>query len=486
MRRLPFVAVLFLFVPLIASCSQWLDFTASASQKKAETLAATVAPTPVWEPQMVTENEPEPTEIALDYCLECHASQEQLQSSATNSLEKSTEQFAAWMKVRTPLDYWQRLWVNKEVFPKTIHGLKDCTSCHLGQQSSDKDIAHLGLVSNPSANPGVVCGQCHPNVVAHAGTNLHNSLAGMRLALEKRDKPSTHPQIEEMFENHCATCHTTCGECHVSQPSLAGGGLIAGHEFLAKPPVTQTCVVCHGTRVGAEYYGENSGLPADVHSSSGEFSCVNCHTTQQLHGEPDDCQACHPGPAASQTLPPDHRYAGIQAPRCESCHPKVSAGEDDVLMHQMHGANLSCQVCHAVAYTNCEGCHTVTDPKTGQAGYRLERQYTAFLIGRNPIQTYERPYRFVTVRHVPVTTDSFVNYGADLLPDFSRAETWKYATPHNIQRQTPQAESCNGCHGNPAWFLTADKMTNDMEIMANKDVIIETLPPLITSADQIP
>jgi hypothetical protein len=79
------------------------------------------------------------------------------------------------------------------------------------------------------------------------------------------------------------------------------------------------------------------------------------------------------------------------------------------------------------------------------------------------------------VRHVPVARDSFAYYGADLLPNFDALPTWKYATPHNIQRITPQNEACGGCHGNAELFLTTDDVALD-ERKANENVIVEELP----------
>jgi len=55
--------------------------------------------------------------------------------------------------------------------------------------------------------------------------------------------------------------------------------------------------------------------------------------------------------------------------------------------------------------------------------------------------------------------------------------TWAYATPHNIQRKTPQTASCNACHGNPDIFLTEDKVSAE-ELQANQPVIIQEVPPV--------
>jgi thiosulfate/3-mercaptopyruvate sulfurtransferase len=64
------------------------------------------------------------------------------------------------------------------------------------------------------------------------------------------------------------------------------------------------------------------------------------------------------------------------------------------------------------------------------------------------------------------------------MPTFDALPTWKYATPHNIQRNTPQTESCSNCHNNPELFLTADKVM-ETELNANLGVIVEELPPSV-------
>ena len=70
---------------------------------------------------------------------------------------------------------------------------------------------------------------------------------------------------------------------------------------------------------------------------------------------------------------------------------------------------------------------------------------------------------------------SFEFYGDDLLPEFNALPTWVYATPHNIQRNTPQNESCAACHANAAIFLTADKLSEE-ELEANLPVILDEVP----------
>ncbi len=61
------------------------------------------------------------------------------------------------------------------------------------------------------------------------------------------------------------------------------------------------------------------------------------------------------------------------------------------------------------------------------------------------------------------------------MPDFDAEPTWRHATPHNIQLETPQTETCNSCHGNGDIFLTADKVAPE-ELNANQPVIVGIVP----------
>jgi thiosulfate/3-mercaptopyruvate sulfurtransferase len=194
------------------------------------------------------------------------------------------------------------------------------------------------------------------------------------------------------------------------------------------------------------------------------MTCIDCHTGSELHGDYD---------AESAEDLPGHRYDTADDPRCDSCH--QSTGSDDNIMHNMHGDTLSCQVCHSISYTSCDGCHVAISEQTGNPFFETSNTYLTFLIGRNPLQGEERPYEYTTVRHVPVDPESFAFYGENLLADFNAEPTWRLTTPHNIQRETPQTETCNTCHGNPDLFLTSDKVAPE-ELEANLSVIVEEIP----------
>jgi thiosulfate/3-mercaptopyruvate sulfurtransferase len=357
------------------------------------------------------------------------------------------------------LEAWEKVLLNQESFFETMHGQYGCITCHGGAgNTDDKEAAHEGLTRDPTS--AEACGDCHPDQVASEANSLHSNLAGYRKVLEARSTPAKMAQLDVMLENHCETCHTTCGQCHVSRPTNLGGGLLAGHEFKGIPPMNLTCTGCHGSRIENEYKGKNEGVKADVHWMVGGMPCFDCHPADEMHGALGE---------------PGHRYDGPPTPGCQDpdCHPGVTAGDGNMQHTEGHLEAMSCQVCHSTTYKNCYSCHV--GQENGTAYFRTEPSAMMFKIGRNPLQSEDRPWTYVPVRHVPVDRESFAYYGNDLLPNFDALPTWKYATPHNIQRITPQNETCGSCHGNAEFFLTADDVAPE-ELEANEDVIVEDLP----------
>lgn len=380
-----------------------------------------------------------------------------------------------------PLEAWEKVLIDNETFTATIHGMIPCTDCHLGMQDANKEIAHTGLVAHPSeTDSDGVCGDCHPSMTSTFQDSLHVNQTGYWTTFEERGVMENHPAIDEMFGNHCQSCHTSCGDCHVSQPRSVGGGFISGHTYEKTPSMTRNCTACHGSRVGNEYLGKNEDVKSDIHFRQERMTCTACHSGHEMHGQTTDCETCHTEMSATDTPPPDHRYdADDLQITCESCHPEATQGFDGIAMHAQHGSKLSCQVCHSVSYTSCDGCHVQISEETGNPFFATDAHYMTFVIGRNPIQSETRPYDFVTLRHIPVTEDSYAFYGDNLLSNFDALPTWTYSTPHNIQRIAPQAESCNACHGNEAIFLTADKVVG-YELNANQSVIVDSIPAALT------
>ncbi|MGD9897797.1 MAG: hypothetical protein AB7T22_01595 [Calditrichaceae bacterium] len=382
------------------------------------------------------------------------------------------------------VEAWERVFVRAEFLTST-HGNLGCTACHKGNpEKFTKTDAHTDLVPYPSLSDAeTYCGPCHSQQVSSFETSLHLTQEGYHQRFEVRSGGMdlrTDDAMVAGFTKDCAKCHATCGECHISKPRSVNGGLVSGHTFRRTPSQSNNCTACHGSRVGEEYTGAHSdkGIFMDVHSSKG-YDCMFCHDGHEMHGDGN---------------PYDYRYiedSQIIA-KCEDCHADVATSNS---YHNQHwsgsGSKLSCQTCHSQAYKNCNGCHVNGEGITGSS-------YLTFKIGKNYLKSATRPYDFTPVRHIPIVPDTYDNWGGSIsLANFTAEPTWKYATPHNIQRWTVMTDTTGGvscgrgtCHnvgtflGNSdKYFLREDSLTIgvsdpslqqflDQEKAANQNVVV--------------
>ncbi len=361
-----------------------------------------------------------------------------------------------------PLEVWEKYFIPSVDALGEDHQI-GCIACHGGTSGVDEmEAAHQGMSASVSDEPDKGCGGegCHQEITDLNDNSLHFNLGGYDTIMGARGADFNNPATSQAFDKHCTECHSDCGQCHVSRPKYAGGGLIAGHQFKKIAPVTITCDGCHGSRVTPEYKGRNEGIPGDIHWSQAGMACVKCHPVGEMHGDGNNYS---------------HRYDGEAIFSCVSagCHP--AADLTGIEQHDLHGDKLACQVCHSAGeYKNCANCHVGTDDK-GLPYRTLDPSWMDFKIGRNPNPTKERPWQYQLVRHIPVTPSLFGDYGENLLPNFDAVPTWKETTPHNIQTITPQNETCEACHENPDIFLMADDVAPE-EQAANSEVIVLELP----------
>lgn len=328
-------------------------------------------------------------------------------------------------------------------FSDSLHGRLGCVGCHGGDASaSDHGAAHVGL--KPA---DVGCRGCHQGIAERHDTSVHHTLSGMAHALQLRSGEDTLARLDPVWENDCATCHTSCADCHVALPQAVGGGLIKGHEFLRRAPMEDSCALCHGSRAGGEYLGHFAGVEPDIHFEKG-MHCLDCHRND-LHGD---------GSTYTTRWDVDGRAL------CTDCHAELP--NDAIAAHGEAHTDVACQVCHAQPYQNCFGCHAGENDD----GYFREVTDKSLLIkiGKNTAAGY--PYDIVTLRNNPVARDSFAHFGEDLLPRFDVRPTWKTMAPHTIRRVTAQNRSCDACHGDTGLWLGA----NDLDptgAAANLEVI---------------
>ncbi len=347
------------------------------------------------------------------------------------------------------------------IFFDTEHGQIGCTTCHGGNaQDPDWRTAHQDVIRDPSyPNSMQACGGCHEKICVANQSGLHITLAPFRKIIFARigtASPEIMAAVNLAMGTHCAGCHSSCGQCHVSRPNSVEGGFVEGHLFQKKPPMATNCTSCHGSRVEKEYTGKNKGFAADVHYRKRHMKCIACHKGSEMHGANGRVTG---------------RYQAANTPSCIDCHSEVISKKPKIEVHRTHVPKLQCHACHSIPYTNCYGCHVGKDDR-GLPYYQLDRSEISFKIGKNPIPTNKRPHEYVLLRHVPTNPNLFNYYVKGAMKNFDILPTWKFATPHNIQRITPQAKRCNACHGNKKLFLL-EKDIIPLELKANQVAILK-------------
>jgi thiosulfate/3-mercaptopyruvate sulfurtransferase len=314
-----------------------------------------------------------------------------------------------------------------QAFKESGHYKVGCTGCHNGKDNtSDKVKAHgADFISHPSASYETKCAACHQQISANFKNSIHNGFGQkrkvtMRSGLSGPDEFDKLPAHQiEGYTNNCATCHGTCGNCHVVRPALGGGGLANGHAFTRKPDMVSTCVTCHSSRGGHAYMGVASGTQPDVHLKKAGFKCMDCHTGGELHGSNE---------RAIQ------RYAYKELPTCDKCH---AGKQNSNMYHSVHYSDFNCQVCHSQNYNNCGSCHVHGE------GARIP-SYLDYKIALNPIPDIKTGFKFSLVRRTLAAPDNWERFGVSEYANFDIFPTYNYTTPHNILRWTDRTRVAEG------------------------------------------
>lgn len=356
-----------------------------------------------------------------------------------------------------------------EEYKKSGHYAIGCTGCHNGNNETDnKDLAHSGnFLKHPSASYEEKCGSCHGAITSGFKTSIHNGTGQMRKvamrsglagASEFDKLPASH---REGYSKNCATCHGTCGNCHVVRPLAGGGGLANGHSFAKTPDMVNVCVTCHTSRGGHAYLGVGTGTVPDVHFTAKKFECLDCHSGAELHGDGE---------------PVDQRYAYSKLPKCTECHTGINNSNK---YHSMHSGDFNCQVCHSQNYNNCGSCHIHGE------GARVP-SYMGYKIAVNPIPEIKKDYDFALVRRTLAAPDNWKEYGITEYANFDVLPTYNFTTPHNILRWTTRTnvesgKSCSyNCHirnenGNlvnkELYLFESDLL--DWELNATKSITVD-------------
>lgn len=337
-----------------------------------------------------------------------------------------------------------------EEYKQSGHYAIGCVGCHNGvDNTDDKATAHSGdFIRHPSMFYEEKCGSCHQEITQNFTTSIHNGTGQMRKVAirsglngaEDFDQLPQH-QIEG-YNANCATCHGTCGNCHVVRPPIGGGGLASGHMFNKTPDMISVCVTCHVSRGGHAYLGVAPGTEPDIHLSAMSFKCVNCHSGAELHGDGQ---------------PVDQRYAYAQLPECQDCHTDVQSSNS---YHSKHADDFNCHVCHSQDYNNCGSCHVHGE------GARIPA-YMDYKIAVNPLPDIKTGFDFTLVRRTLAAPDNWKEYGVEEYANFEAFPTYNYTSPHNILRWTKRTQVTNGkscssnCH-----------IRNENDVLINKELYL--------------
>ena len=411
--------------------------------------------------------QPDDAVIKVASCIGCHTSYATLKEVADPDTDPPVEGCGG---AAPSIDPFDRVFLGGpgfERFKNSAHGELECTFCHGGvDNTSDKQKAHSGdFVKWPSTNAQAACGDCHYDIVENVEGSLHQQGWGQKNAVALRLGYASYDQlpdnIHKGYEQNCAVCHAGCGSCHVTRPEAGGGGLYRGHEFLRTPDMRDHCVACHSSRGGHAYFGLGAGTSPDVHLTKAGFSCMDCHSQQNLHGDGNIYA---------------NRYESPLNPSCQDCHVDY---ENQNPYHEAHAGDFDCYICHSQDYNNCGSCHV------GGEGARIA-SHLDFKIGINPIPEH-KPYRMALLRRTPAAPDSWSEYGVEKAENFNAKTTFNYTTPHNIQKWTSRTrvESGNTCYANchirpdepknhnRELYLFENDLRTDWEKTANKDIVVD-------------
>ncbi len=204
-------------------------------------------------------------------------------------------------------------------------------------------------------------------------TSLHGTTAGMGYFYAKENGGMETLTGVPYRDLPCKGCHALynkvadkkgqprCESCHINDKYAPPQAAVKLPQF-PDDGRAQGCLSCH-RRQGFEYtkttvvLDENGkpvtdpvkGIPyevpaiTDVHRSappSGKgLTCVNCHGTEQTHGDGKQYNTLLESPNT----------------QCTDCHATDKLSQTPG--HTVHGSNMTCAACHVQTVVSCQGCH---------------------------------------------------------------------------------------------------------------------------------
>lgn len=280
-----------------------------------------------------------------DACIACHTNQEPLRQSIASGGK-------LWRMFIDPADILSG------------HGRLGCVTCHRGTGGTeDVDVAHTGLVVDPTLGFTEACLLCHRDLPNEFSQTLlrapHDQVVhGLAANLTCSD---CHGAVGHGFDaisgevicsmTGCLDCHKErnldtqledCEACHLSHHDVA---LLA-----------LTCSDCH---VSTDTWKETrlAVHPVELDGWHAETGCFDCHDWPNFGGLNYVCSDCH------------YRYHYFGTNECETCHApsegwNTDSSAEDAETHPFprdHDRFAEyCNLCHPGGNTtaySCSICH---------------------------------------------------------------------------------------------------------------------------------
>ncbi len=345
---------------------------------------------------------------SVEECMDCH-NDEDMTKTVHDSLEVS-------------------LYVDPEIYQKSIHGDMECIDCH----STIEDVDHAEDL------PDVNCAECHDGSQEEYSQSIH-SLAiddNNALFIGCKDCHGTHDikaSDDSTSRTFVLNIENTCGHCHsrpdvISRLGLRGEGPVKAYHNSVHNKILQeepekgapTCISCHGYH---EIY-----LMSDPRS---KFNKLNRAET---------CGECHAEEKAFYYKSIHWRavqHGHFESPTCNDCHGEHridSPRDKDAITNRL---NLSSQV--------CANCHA-SQAMMARFGLDAER-----------IQSYNRTYHGLAVlKGSPEAANCTSCHEVHAIMSVNNPEASVH--PNNLER------TCAKCHENiNADFIKISVHPKDLE-----------------------
>lgn len=215
--------------------------------------------------------------------------------------------------------------VDAERFVNSVHGVLDCTACHIGYASGPHSAKapvprELAQVAEKLAVKGTTsdlvalsaCAQCHPRVFEEVVESIH----GENIFVKKQPDgafcldchgsphyifPETNPESAVNFVNVV----DTCGACHADEAMREKYGIhedvvemykasFHGKKYLLGHKKVPVCDDCHGPHGITEWNAPGSAVVGE--------------------GKIETCGKCHAGATAKFAAAPAHSHVGKDNP----------------------------------------------------------------------------------------------------------------------------------------------------------------------------